>query len=410
MTNQVQDALASMRLTPLGNIEVELDTMWREANARIPVTGAPALSRNSVLTLVVYTTGLATAVQLLDVIHTLNSQHPSRAIIISADPGKVGDGIEARISTYVNSETDGYGEDILLEAETGAVKHMPGVVLPLIVSSLPSFLWWVGEPPWGNALLESLVDGSDRLIIDIGEMTHIEASLSALEHLMLRKSARCAISDTSWTAQSPWRDLVAQFFDIPAALPYLGAVERVTIDFATGEEGSFENSGQAYLFAGWLSSRLGWKSQQAQTSGVDANRQHAMRDANGHTIALEINPRFGVSQRNWWERDIYLASLGQEDVIPPWVRPGALMSVHILARLEGKRATFTVGREQDLAHATTLCHIPDTVVPSQTIHLDSVGEREPISEQLQSLGHDLVYEEALASASRLAGTTRYRGN
>ena len=117
------------------------------------------------------------------------------------------------------------------------MKHLPGVVLPLIVSSLPSFLWWVGEPPWSSALLESLVDGSDRMIVDIGEMTHIEASLTALEHLMLRKSARCAVSDTSWTAQSPWRDLVAQFFDIPAALPYLGAIERVTIDFAAGEEG-----------------------------------------------------------------------------------------------------------------------------------------------------------------------------
>jgi glucose-6-phosphate dehydrogenase assembly protein OpcA len=409
MTEKVQDPLASMRPTPLGNVEVELDTMWREANARIPITGAPALSRNSVLTLVVYTTGLATAVQLIDVIHTLSSQHPSRAIIISADPGRTGDGIEARISTYVNSETNGYGEDILLEAETGAVKHLPGVVLPLIVSSLPSFLWWVGEPPWTSALMESLVDGSDRMIVDIGEMSHIEASLTALEQMVLRKSARCALSDTSWTAQSPWRDLVAQFFDIRAALPYLGAIERVTIDFATGEEGDFENSGQAYLFAGWLSSRLGWKSQQAQASAFDANRQHAMRDVNGRTIALEINPRFGVSQRNWWERDLYMATLEKEDSISPWVRPGALMSVHIFARLEGKRATFTVGREQDLAHATTLCHIPDTVVPSQTIHLDSVGEREPISEQLQSLGHDLVYEEALASASRLAGTIRHRG-
>ena len=409
MTEKVQDPLTSMRPTPLGNVEVELDTMWREANASIPLSAAPALSRNSVLTLVVYTNGLATAVQLIDVIHTLSSQHPSRAIIVSADPGRTGDGIEARISTYVNSETNGYGEDILLEAETGAVKHLPGVVLPLIVSSLPSFLWWVGEPPWSSALLESLVDGSDRMIVDIGEMSHIEASLTALEHLMLRKSARCAVSDTSWTAQSPWRDLVAQFFDISAALPYLGAIERVTIDFAAGEEGGFENSGQAYLFAGWLSSRLGWKSQQAQTSAVDANRQHAMRDVNGRAIALEINPRFGVSQRNWWERDIYLATLENEDAKAPWVRPGALMSVHILARLEGKRATFTVGREQDLAHATTLCHIPDTVVPSQTIHLDSVGEREPISEQLQSLGHDLVYEEALSSASRLAGTIRLRG-
>jgi len=404
---EVLDPFASMRQIGLGNIEGELEAMWREANAHIAATGAHALSRNSVLTLVVFTTGRAISGQLLEVIETLSSLHPSRAIIVSADPTQHGDDIQARIATYANPDTNSYGEEILLEAQTGAVKHLPGVVLPLIVSSLPSFLWWIGEPPWNSSLLESLVDGSDRMIVDVGEMTQIESSLSALEHLVMRKSARTAVSDTSWTAQTPWRDLVAQFFDAPAVLPYLGGVERVILDFAAGEEFGRENSGQAYLFAGWLCSRLGWKSQQIHSGAVDSNRQHILRDANGRAIALEINPRFGVNQRNWWERDIYEATLASEgDTTPPWVRPGALMSIHIASRLEGKRATFTVGRERDLAHATTVCHIPDIVMPSQTIHLDSVGEREPISQQLRTLGHDLVYEEALASATRLAGTSR----
>jgi glucose-6-phosphate dehydrogenase assembly protein OpcA len=403
----VSDPFVSLRPIELGKIEPELDAMWRETNAHIAATGAHAVARNSVLTLVVYTTGRSSAAQLLEVIHTLSSQHPSRAIIVSADPQSPGSDIQAYIATYVSAETNSYGEDIILEAQTDAVRHLPGVILPLIVSSLPSFLWWPGEPPWGSALLESLVDGSDRLIVDVGEMVHIEHSLTALEHLMLRKSARCSISDTSWTAQTPWRELVAQFFDSPAVLPYLGAIERLTIEFAAGEEDSPENSGQAYLFAGWLASRLGWKSQQAHASGMDSNRQHVMRDSAGRAIALDINSRFGINQRNWWEQDIYLAGLNQEeDGSSHWVRPGALMSIHIAARLEGRRATFTVGREQDLAHATTLCHVPDTVVPSQTIHLDSVGEREPISEQLRNLGHDQVYEEALATAARLAGTAR----
>jgi glucose-6-phosphate dehydrogenase assembly protein OpcA len=404
----VSDPFASLRQIDLRKIEPELDAMWRETNAHIAATGAPAVARNSVLTLVVYTTGRSSAAQLLEVIHTLSSQHPSRAIVVAADPQEKGSEIRASIATYVSQETNSYGEDVVLEAQTEAVRHLPGLVLPLIVSGLPSFLWWPGEPPWGSALLESLVDGCDRLMVDIGEMVHIEHGLSELEHLMLRKSTRCSISDTSWTAQTPWRELVAQFFDSPAVLPYLGAIERLTIEFAAGEEDSHENSGQAYLFAGWLASRLGWKSQQAHASGMDANRQHVMRDSAGRAIAVEINPRFGIHQRNWWEQDIYLAGLNQQgESTGPWVRPGALMSIHIVARLEGKRATFTVGRELDLAHATTICHIPGTVMPSQTIHLDSVGEREPISEQLRNLGHDQVYEEALATAARLAGPARH---
>src|SRR5215469_3703611 len=298
----VSDPFVSLRPIELGKIEPELDAMWRETNTHIAATGAHAVARNSVLTLVVYTTGRSSAAQLLDVIHTLSSQHPSRAIVVAADPQEKGSEIRASIATYVSPEANSYGEDVVLEAQTEAVRHLPGVVLPLIVSSLPSFLWWPGEPPWGSALLESLVDGCDRLIVDIGEMVHIERSLSALEHLVLRKSARCSISDTSWTAQTPWRELVAQFFDSPAVLPFLGAIERLTIEFAAGEEGSHENSGQAYLFAGWLASRLGWKSQQVHTSGMDSNRQHVMRDSAGRSIALEIKPRYGINQRNWWEQ------------------------------------------------------------------------------------------------------------
>src|SRR5215467_9540986 len=96
----VSDPFASLRQIELGNIEPELEAMWRETNAHIAATGAHAVARNSVLTLVVYTTGRSSAAQLLEVIHTLSSQHPSRAIVISADPQTPGSEIRAYIATY----------------------------------------------------------------------------------------------------------------------------------------------------------------------------------------------------------------------------------------------------------------------------------------------------------------------
>ena len=39
-------------------------------------------------------------------------------------------------------------------------------------------------------------------------------------------------------------------------------------------------------------------------------------------------------------------------------------------------------------------------MPSQTVHLQSIGERELLAEQLSNLGHDPVYEEALAAAAQ----------
>ncbi len=270
-----QTPIASMRQVNLDAIEQELDGSWREANAYLASTAGHGIARNSVLTLVVVTQGLTEAQLLLDEIHTLSAQHPSRAIVVAADPNQSGQDMKAHIATYVGGGSN-YGEDIVIEAQRDAVRHLPGVVLPLIVSGLPSVLWWTGEPPWGTEMLEALVDGSDRFAVDTSEVTHVERSFVSLADIMRRKLARCAVSDISWTSQAPWRDMVAQFFDSQDLRPYLSGIERVTIEYAAGEEESPTNNSQAYLFSGWLASRLGWRVNRSQPGGVDGNRQHVL--------------------------------------------------------------------------------------------------------------------------------------
>jgi hypothetical protein len=254
-----------------------------------------------------------------------------------------------------------------------------------------------------------LVDGCDRFIVDTAEMARPEASMAALDDLMRRKKSRCAVGDMCWTAQAPWRDIVAGFFDPPNILPYLEGIERVTIEYAAGEEDGAVNRSQAALFAGWLASRLGWRSEVTQASGVDSSLQYTLHDANNKRVTLELNARYGVPQRIWWERgaqeDASRSASGTHSVglmTGAWVRPGALMSVYLAARLNGgPRATFTVARERDLMHATTASQVPDAMVPSQTVHLQSVGELTPLSQELQRLNHDLVFEDALNSAAEL---------
>lgn len=401
--HEVQTAFPAMRVVDLDTIERELDNMWRETNTNIAATGGHAYSRNSVLTLVAFVRGNAQARRLLTGIHRLTTQHPSRAIVVAADPEGSGQMMRAQIGTYIAPDAASYGEDIIVEAQGNAVRHTPGVVLPLIVSGLPSFLWWVGQPPWGTELLESLVDGCDRLIVDTSEMSDVVQSVTALDDLMHRKKTRCAVSDLSWAAQAPWREIVAQFFDPPQVRPYLTSVERVAIDYAAGDEDAPANASQAYLFAGWLASRLDWRIDPTQQSGSDSSRQHTLRDANGRTIMLEVNARYGIPQRSWWEQDT-----AADGKVTPAIRYGALMSVHIESRVSGPRATFTVARERDLVHATTRAQIPDDMSPpSQTVHLQSIGEGTVLAEQLQMLGHDAVYEVALdAMAQFLRPSTR----
>ncbi|MGH2516717.1 MAG: glucose-6-phosphate dehydrogenase assembly protein OpcA [Ktedonobacterales bacterium] len=411
------DLFPSLRPVKLEAVEHELDTMWREVNAKTAASGGQAYSRNSVLTLVAFTPTVQRAHQFVGLVHAMTTTHPSRAIVVAANPADTGSGIQSYVGTYVGADAASYGEDIVIVAQSEAVRHLPGVVLPMIVSGLPAFLRWTDEPPWGTELLESLVDGCDRFIVDTSEMSNVRRSLTALADLVRRKKTRCAISDVSWSYQAPWREIVAQFFDPAQLRPYLDAIERATIEYAVSDEDALPNASQAYLFAGWLASRLGWQVERTPHDSGSENQQFTLRTATGRPIMLEINARFGVPEGAWGEPDTGQAAqapAAESETPEPehthsvgWVRYGALMSVHLASRISGPRATFTVARESDLAHATTLCQVPDGAAPPpQTVHLQSIGERAPLAEQLQMLGHDAVFEDALEAAAQFTGTAR----
>lgn len=428
-SSATQPQFAGMRPVELDTIEQQLDDLWRQTNAGVAAGASAPAARNAVLTLIAVAHTPDEAREALDIIHGLSVAHPSRAIVVAADgvagpptPSAPNDdatpsaetaappGIHAYVGTFTGPNNC-YGEDILLTARGEAARHLPGVILPLIVTGLPTVLWWVGEPPWGSEMLEALVDGSDRFIVDTSTMAHPERSMRALEDLMRRKGARTAVGDMSWTVQAPWRDIVAQFFDPPDVRVYLDDVVRVTLEYAAGDEDEPANSSQAYLFAGWLASRLGWRINLAQPAGGAGNRQHTLRDGAGHVVSLEINARYGVPMMTTLLEQhnppaSATASQGQEraGAAPSAVRPGALMSFYLAARSGSQLATFAVARGSDLAHATTACQVPGIALPSQTVHLRSLGEIEPLTDQLADLGHEPVYEQALVAAALLIGT------
>lgn len=436
-SSDTQPQFAGMHPVTLDTIEQQLDDLWRETNAGVAAGTSMAVARNAVLTLVAVTHNPDEARQVLDIIHALSGTHPSRAIVVAADgvagpvaasaagartaasdggsagAGSQPPGIHAYVGAF-SGPNNSYGEDIVLMAHGEAAHHLPGVILPLIVTGLPAVLWWIGEPPWGSEMLEALVDGSDRFIVDSAAMVQPERGLRALEDLIRRKGARTAVGDMSWTVQAPWRDIVAQFFDPPDVRVYLDDVTRVTLEYAAGDEGTPANSSQAYLFGGWLASRLGWRINLAEPTGAAGSRQHSLRDGSGHVVTLEVNARYGVPLMTTLLEHLGglgLSSGGEQDQGDGGVtavREGMLMSVYLAARNGTQLATFAVARGSDLAHATTACQVPGIALPSQTVHLTSLGEFEPLTALLADLGHDLVYEQTLTAAAQLIGTSGRR--
>ncbi|HEX6122670.1 MAG TPA: glucose-6-phosphate dehydrogenase assembly protein OpcA, partial [Ktedonobacterales bacterium] len=180
---------ARMRRVPGDAIERELENEWRAANASALASNSHPGARNSVLSLVVYTRSQEEATSAFNTVEQLVGIHPSRAIVVATAPAFDGPAIASYIATH-QRDTGGmisYGEEILMIAHDDAASHLPGAVLPLIVSGLPAYLWWSGEPQWRGEQFEAMVDGCDRLIVDTSEMTQPERSLVALSDVMHRK-------------------------------------------------------------------------------------------------------------------------------------------------------------------------------------------------------------------------------
>lgn len=225
-------------------------------------------------------------------------------------------------------------------------------------------------------------------------MPQAEQNLLALEDLVRRKRSSVAISDFNFTRFNPWRELVAQFFDPEDQRAYLAGIDHVTIEYAAGAENEPTNPSQAYLFAGWLASRLGWRPLSAPTEVlVDGQREHTLLDSAGKKITLELNPRYDVTLGAWLE----IVAASDPAHTRAVVAPGALMSIHIRSTLNGARASFAAAREADLRNASTHCQTPAGAIPSQTVHLPTLGELGALNDELMLLTHDTLFEDALTA-------------
>jgi hypothetical protein len=169
-------------------------------------------------------------------------RHPSRTILLLPDP----DAGESRIDACVwveRYEIPGAGRGVVTEVIELAVrgsraKAPASVVEPLLVSDLPVFLRWRGEPPWGSPELEQLVNVTDRLIVDSTEWDDVPYPYRNLSRLF----PRAACSDIAWARTSRWRSLLASLW------PGIADVGTIRVH---------GTAAQAWLLAGWLRSRLG---------------------------------------------------------------------------------------------------------------------------------------------------------
>jgi len=187
------------------------------------------------------------------------------------------------------------------------------------------------------------------------------------------------ITDLNWARLTHWRELVAQFFDVPIWRPFLDGITGIRVGFAVDMDGRDIHPSQALLLLGWLASRLGWQPVEALAPAEAGGLLFRMQRADGAAVMVRLRPRF--------ERGL---------------DAGDVSGVRIQAVIGKATAEFVVKRAPDERHATATAIVDDVVRAERVVPLPALGIRELLGEELAIAGNDHVYEAALGALMGLA--------
>ena len=377
----IDESVWGARADGVAALERELARMRRSMGAHAKEQAVP-VARASVLNLVVFATRDAHARRAAATIDQLATRHPSRAIVLLADRQREGipPGLEmhCHLSHPGGLQQVSY-EQILIRARGHADQRLASAVIPLLLPDLPVFLWWTETPPVDALYFEQLLGLADRLIVDSGDFARPDRTLARLHAVARAGDGRYGLTDFNWTRITAWRELVSQFFDVPAWRPFLDGVTGVRIGFAVDADGREIHPSQALLLIGWLASRLGWRAVESLAPSEAGGLLFAMQRADGEEIQTRVRPRFmrGIDEGN-------------------------LSGLRIQARDGARHAEFVVKRIEDSAHATTTVIIDGRVVAERLVPLGRPGVSELLGEELTIARSDAIYEDALAALVALA--------
>jgi hypothetical protein len=192
--------------------------------------------------------------------------HPSRTILLVPHPDSGKNQIDANVSVECyaipGAQRNVCTEVVELSLHGPRAKAPASVVAPLLISDLPVFLRWRGEPPWGSQELAQMVGVTDRLIVDSTEWDDLPYPYRHLETLF----DRVATSDIAWARTSRWRMLLASLW------PDVADVRTIRVHGTPA---------QGWLLAGWLRARLGRDDialeldEQERLTGIDLDGEPA---------------------------------------------------------------------------------------------------------------------------------------
>lgn len=379
-------------------VSARLHQIWREFgaarnaaniardNAGGDVAPMP-VARAATLNLIAAARSQRDAERIRQTIASLQDIHPSRATILYADhggPSNPEPGLDVRIDLLEQAATRGRPatvfECVTIDVSAENEAQLASIASPLLMPDLPDVLWWADDPADTSQLFTELVDVCDRLIIDSAVALRTAAGLQRLRQFVDGPREHTSLGDLAWARLAPWRRLTAQFFDVPDALPVLDLIDEVSLTYGNSAHQWSGFSG-ALLYAGWLGSRLGWRTP-------------------GELLPVRGDP-------NVWRATLRAGSAGQQREVSVTLRPTArplagstLLDVKLAADA-GKAGVFKIDR-LDENEISTSSDMPGAASIMRTVFTPLPEESGLLAEELRTFSRDPVFEAAMAFAAELA--------
>ncbi|MBE9009881.1 glucose-6-phosphate dehydrogenase assembly protein OpcA [Pseudanabaenaceae cyanobacterium LEGE 13415] len=305
------------------------------------------------------------------------SQNPCRIISLFPIAGE-DEGVSAQVSAYcpINHRSQASlicCEYISLKGTEAALERVSDMTSSLLISELPRIVWWKGTPNLDQGLFQRLAKLSNQLIFDSSRFTaDTEGDLLKLSSLI---DDGVPVTDLNWRRLAAWQELAAETFDAPGRREAIWEVDRVVIDYEKG------NPAQALMYLGWLASRLGWEptSRKNEDDFYDLQRVY-FTAANGREIEAEL-------------AGIPTAEIGEVK--------GDMVSLKLSStNLEADCCTV-------LCSGTTGCMRMEAGGGAQNCQINQVTPLNDqkaetlLSEQLQRVGQDVLYEESMAVTAKI---------
>jgi glucose-6-phosphate dehydrogenase assembly protein OpcA len=286
-------------------------------------------------------------------------------------------------------------EQITVAAGGESERRMPAAIIPLLLSDLPVFLWWPEGDPFDEYLFRNLVDSLNRLIVDSAHFEAPEGTLAKMSTQIKSQWPKIAVTDMNWGRLTPWREMVASFFDPPAMRPYLDRIGHVSIEYAASDtHRGHVNRSQALLVAGWLASRLGWEVgeniyQLIHSETGPVPRAHLTLKSGKRIITIDLN---AVSWKTSTPGDIYSVTLDVEGA-----QPGSPPVARFSVALTDKQESCAIMEVAVESAAPT----------SRIIQMRPIEQPDLLDEELEVYGHDAVYEDALTVVGAFIRGTKH---